>query len=380
MPNPPAPEDPLSHYAGVDLGSNSFHLVLGRVEADGRITFVDRVKEAVRLAGGLGTDGRLSEAAVARALDCLGRFGERLAGLPAERVRVVGTNTLRRARDAEDFVDRAEGVLGHRIDIISGLEEARLVYRGVSASFDRAGPRLVVDIGGGSTELILGDQRGPVLLDSLYLGCVGWTERFFPGGRITAARFDDAELAARRELAPVIARYREAFEHAVGSSGTARAIDRTLLATGWEGVTPAATAHLRDALVRAGRTDRIALPEISAERAQVLPGGLAILRGVMRALHVPRMTTVDTALREGLVLDLAGRGVEGDIREGTVRRLQERFGVDAIHASQVARTALSLHDQVRDAWALPEDSRHLLDRAARLHELGLFLRYSGHHK
>lgn len=372
----------MPQFAGVDLGSNSFHMVLGTAGDDGRVTFVDQAKEYVRLAGGLQSDGRISEDAIQRALECLARFGERLQHVKPERVRIVGTNTLRKARNAERFVERATEVLGHGIDIVSGLEEARLIFRGVSASFDRPGTRVVVDIGGGSTEIILGDASGPAELDSLHMGCVSWTRNHFEGGRIDVAGFERAEVAARRELAGISRRYRDAFDHAVGSSGTAKAIDRTLLATGLgpDGITAESLEALKQQVLRAGHIDRLELPEISRDRAQVLPGGLAILIAVVRSLRVSRMTTVDTAMREGILLELVGREDAGDVREQTVARMQARFGVDRDHAERVGQTAVKLFDQVAEPWGLPRGSRQLLVWAARLHEIGLFLRYSGYHK
>ena len=370
-------------YAGIDLGSNSFHMVLARADNEGRLTFVDRHKEYVRLAGGLDEENRLTPEIIDRALSCLARFGDRLDELGPSQVRVVGTNTLRQARNSEEFLKRAETVLGHRIDIISGLEEARMVYRGVSCDFDRIGRRLVVDIGGGSTELILGTNSEPEVLDSLYMGCVSWTQRFFPDGRITQKAQKKAFMAARRELGSSMRRYRGQFDFAVGSSGTINAIERTLIQSkiSPDGITPEALEILSKNLCEIGHNHSIQLPGISPERSAVLPGGLAVLRGVIHTLQVDHMVASTTALREGLLVDMVGRLQQGDVRGRTVQRLVERFQIDEGHAVRVRNTALHIYDQIAPDWELANtELRKLLMWASDLHEIGLFMCYSGHHK
>ena len=358
-------------------------MVLARADEEGRLTFIDRHKEYVRLAGGLNTDNELSNESIQRALGCLSRFGERLSELGPSQVRVVGTNTLRKARNSHDFLGLAESVLGHRIDIISGLEEARLVYKGVCCDFDRAGSRLVVDIGGGSTELILGTDMTPQVLDSLYMGCVSWTQRFFPDGRITKKAQESAFMAARRELGSSMRRYRGHFQFAVGSSGTINAIERALIGSGKspEGITPEALLRLEARLREFEHNESIKLPGISLERSQVLPGGLAILRAVIHTLQVEQMTASTTALREGLLVDMVGRQRTGDVRNRTVHQLINRFQVDMGHAARVRDTALYLYEQVAADWELADSElRQILEWAAELHEIGLFMGYSGHHK
>jgi exopolyphosphatase/guanosine-5'-triphosphate,3'-diphosphate pyrophosphatase len=358
-------------------------MVLARADGEGRLTFVDRHKEYVRLAGGLDADNHLSSEAIQRALACLSRFGDRLNELGPSQVRIVGTNTLRKARNSVEFLEPAESVLGHRIDIISGLEEARLVYKGVCCDFDRSGSRLVVDIGGGSTELILGSGREPSTLDSLYMGCVSWTQRFFPDGLITKKAQHQAFMAARRELGSSMRRYRGQFQFAVGSSGTINAIERCLIQSGMspDGITPEALKALEARLRDFGRNESIKLPGISPERSQVLPGGLAVLKAVVHTLQVEQMIASTTALREGILVDLIGRTQTGDVRSRTVSRLVDRFQVDTHHASRVRDTALMLYDQVADEWDLHDpELRLLLEWAAEVHEIGLFMGYSGHHK
>lgn len=368
-------------FAAIDLGSNSFHLVLARRNERGRLNLVDRRKEYVRLAAGLDEDNNLSIEAQERALATLRRFGERVGEVPHDNFRAVGTNTLRKARNSSDFLRRAQEALGRPIDIISGLEEARLIYRGVALDCDLKGRRIVIDIGGGSTEIILGEGADAQLMDSLYMGCVSYTRRFFPDGKITAENFRAAELAAGRELGSVVRKYRRKFEHAVASSGTAGAVYRVIRATGIdEQITATSLRTLRDRLMQFDRCNEIELPEISRERAQVLPGGLSILIAVCEQLRIGVVERSDFALREGVLVEMQGRAVEEDVSEGTVERLMERFDVDVAHAERVAETALSLFDQVavEQGWGMAQ--RRGLRWAAMLHEVGLFMGYSGHHK
>ncbi len=278
---------PPDVMAAVDLGSNSFHMIVARY-AEGRLVILDRLREMVRLAAGLDDDGRLSREATSRALAALERFGQRLRDMQAESVRVVGTNTLRRARRKQGFLERARAALGHPIEIISGIEEARLIYVGVANSLGgEPGRRLVVDIGGGSTELIIGEGLAPKYLESLYMGCVSLSEEFFPGGRISAKRFERARVKARMELAAIENPYRAlGWIEAVGSSGTVRAVyeairelDPTAAAITLEGL-----QRLQQHLFDAGTVRGAGLAAVSAERALVFGGGLAILAQVFDSL------------------------------------------------------------------------------------------------
>ncbi len=380
MPATPQP----TQLAAVDLGSNSFHMVVARV-VDGELLIVDRLRDPVRLAAGLDGDNRLSIEASERALDCLERFGHRLGHMPRSAVRVVGTNTLRKARGARAFLRHAEAAIGHEIEIISGQEEARLIYLGVSHDLsDDSGRRLVVDIGGGSTELIVGERFETLQCDSLHMGCVSWTRRFFPDGRIDRERFRAAELAAGVELRGLEETYANlGWREAVGASGTITSLNETALALGLDehGLTRAALRDLRRALIEAGSTEAVELPGISAERAAVLPGGLAILRAVFGALSVPCMRASSSALREGLLYDLLGRIRHEDVRDRTIRRLQERYAVATDHAARVERTALDLFVRVSEAWEIdPEEGALFLSWGARLHEVGLAISHSGYHK
>ncbi|MCB9526598.1 MAG: exopolyphosphatase [Myxococcales bacterium] len=373
-----------TRYAAVDLGSNSFHLVICNAE-DAQLTVVDKLKERVRLAAGLDEANRLSEDAQWRALAALRRFGQRLAEFNPERVRVVATNTLRKAVNRETFLAQAREALGHPIEVISGQEEARLVFLGVNRSIEgAAGRRLVVDIGGGSTECIVGEVDAIARADSLHMGCVSWTQRFFKDGKITADRLDEAIIAARLELGPVQRLYRElGWDVCYGSSGTVNAIQSVLTECGWceHVIKPEGLDRLQAKLVEAGRVDNVDLPGLKPERRDVVLGGFAVLRAVFRAFKIKAMVASKAALREGVVFDLMGRAHHADVRDGTVSRLQARFGLDVPQAERVAEVALRLLDQVGGTLGLPRDeAAEYLGWAAQLHEIGKAVSYTGHHK
>jgi len=370
--------------AAVDLGSNSFHLVVARV-VDGMPVVVDRLRERVVLAAGLDRQGRLEAAAEARALACLTRFGQRLRGVSPDAVRAVGTNALRQARNASNLLRRGQAALGHPIEVISGQEEARLIYQGVAHDLARDGrPRLVVDIGGGSTECIVGRDLRTLQVDSLFMGCVSWTLRHFPDGRVRARDMHRAVMAAALEVEPLRQRYRAlGWQQAVGSSGTILAIEEVLREEGWSrgGITRKGLERLRKALLRAGRASDLRLSGLKAERAEVLPGGLAILLALFDGLSIARMDVSQGALREGLLYDMVGRLRRDDPREQAVEAMARRHGVEARHAAAVQRTALSLLGQCARTWGLQgEEPRRLLGWAARLHEVGTSLSHTGHHK
>jgi len=367
--------------AAVDLGSNSFHLIVARV-ADGELFVLDRLQETVRLAGGLDEKNRLTQEAQRRALDCLKRFGQRLRGMHASAVRAVGTNALRKARNTDRFLARAQRILGHPIEIISGREEARLIYQGVAQELADEGPRLVLDIGGGSTEMILGERLEPRLMESLYMGCVSLSQEYFPSGRISEKMLRRAETAASLELAPVAAQFRGHWRAAYGSSGTIRAAGAILRAAGWieRDITRAALMKLRAAMLDAGRVTRLKLPGLSAERAPVLAGGFAILNAAFEALSIERMQVATSALREGLLYDLIGRLRHEDVRSRTIASLCARYRIDPAQAARVEATAQACFKQVTQDWGLTDEDGALLSRAARLHEIGLAIAHGGYHK
>lgn len=368
--------------AAVDLGSNSFHMIVARPGAGG-FEVIDRLREAVRLAGGMNQSRELDPAARERALACLARFGERLRGIESGRVRAVGTNTLRRMREADNFIAAAEQALGHPIEVISGIEEARLIYGAVSRELPPEFPgRLVVDIGGGSTEVIAGHADTPHIMESFSLGCVALTERFFTDGKVTRKRWQAAQLQVRQELEPYeLALRRQGWDVAVGASGTIRAIQRVIEAHGWcvTGVDAAGLDKLVRRLLKAGSLEAASLKSLSERRRQVFMGGLVVLAGLFDALGIERMEVSDSALREGLLLDLMGRLGDHDQRPASVRAMVHRLGVDTAQAERVRTVAADAFDQVAASWGLG-GWRHYLDWAAELHEVGRAIAHDKHHK
>lgn len=378
----PARSD-ASALAAVDLGSNSFHMVVAS-ERTGRPDIIDRVRDRVAIAEGLSPGGRLDAVAQARALACLERFRERLATVPEERRRAVGTATFRKLRDGGEFLARAEHALGMQIEVLPGKEEARLVYLGVAHALgDSDGRRLVVDIGGGSTECILGEEFDSYREDSLAMGCVTWTRRFFPGGVVSQNALDRAILAARSELEPIVDRYRVGqWDHAIGSSGTIRSIAKILEAEGWSAgqITAEGLDRLARALVEMGRPERFELSELKPDRRGVIGGGVAVLRAVFTELSIESMRPSKGALREGVLYDLLGRMHDDDIREASVRRFAERFCIDMEHPDRVRRSTLALLSGVGAGLDTHRRDRLLLGWAALLHGVGLSVSYSGYHK
>jgi exopolyphosphatase/guanosine-5'-triphosphate,3'-diphosphate pyrophosphatase len=370
--------------AALDLGSNSFHLLVAQ-ESNGRIQVVDKIKEMVRLAEGLDARNKLDDAVAERALDCLRRFSQRLKGLRAEDIRVVGTNTLRRARNAETFLQEAEKILGVKVEIISGREEARLIYLGVSHALeDNFERRLVLDIGGGSTEVILGRQFQAELMESLHMGCVGMTQEYFADGKLRTASFKKAINSAKLEMEPLVAAYTEnGWDTAIGASGTILAIYdiATQLNPDANGITLEGLETIQKAVVDTKTLDRLSLPGLPQERAAVLPGGLAVLRGVFDSLGIERMQASGGALREGLLYDLIGRVHDQDVRESSVANLSARYRIDSAHARQIRESAISLLAQVARPWDLTApDDKSLLSWAADLHEIGMDIAHSQYHK
>jgi len=373
-----------SSLAAVDLGSNSFRMVIADV-VDGALRRRDSLREGVRLAATLGPDGRLTGEGEQRALACLARFGERLRELPRANVRAVGTNTLRKARGSRAFLEKAKAALGHPVEVISGQEEARLVYQGVANDL---GPgderRLVVDIGGGSTECILGRGTVAERMESLYVGCVGMTLSHFPDGKLRRDSLRRAVMATRVELEGLQGELRGAgWEVCAGSSGTVRAIAAVVRRNGWsaDGITLPSLRKLRKAMLAAGDVRSLKLSGLSRERAAVLPGGLAILWAVFRAFGVERMVPSRGSLREGVLVDLLGRLGKRDVRPRTIARLQDQYRVDRAQAERVEATALGLLAQVEAAWGLAGgEARDYLGWAARVHEIGLAVAHGGHHK
>ncbi len=371
--------------AAVDLGSNSFHLVVARY-THGQLVIIDRLREMVRLASGVEENGRIDKEVAARALSCLQRFGQRLRDMRADSVRVVGTNALRIAHRKQAFLERAREALGHPIEIISGMEEARLIYLGVAHTMpSEPGRRLVADIGGGSTELIIGEGLTPLELESLQMGCVSLSERFFRDGKISAKRMAAARMAARLELEPVRAAFRRrGWERSAGSSGTVRAIGEAIRELDPQAVaiSPAGLERAIDYVVQAGHVRELRLAALTEDRRPVFPGGIAILAELCAGLGIKEMRIAEGAMREGLLYDMLGRFTDEDARDRTVRAMQHRYHVDFAQAERVEASALQFLGQTRDAWKLNGDppADLVLSWAARLHEIGLDVSHSGYHR
>lgn len=370
--------------AAVDLGSNSFHLIVARIH-HGELVVVDRLRESIRLGGGLDENKLLTEEAQETALACLDRFGQRLRSMPRGSVRAVGTNTLRQARNANAFLSRAQSVLGHPIEVIAGREEARLIYLGVAHGLEaRDEHRLVVDIGGGSTEVISGKGFDIFNRESLHVGCVSLTNRFFSDGRIKKKRLRAAELEAKLTLQPVSYIFRGApRDRSIGCSGTVKAIRTVCQQQGWceQGITRAAMEQLREYFHSVSHFDELTLPGLSEDRRNIFVGGAIVLWAVFDLLDVDYMDVSDLALREGVLYDLIGRIEHTDVRQRSIDSMAGRWSVDLEHADRVERAAVAFYENVAADWELDrEDYLNILKWAARIHEIGLLISHGQYHK
>ncbi len=379
-PRLPKPSSP-STLAVVDLGSNSFRLEIGRVEGD-QIFRLDTWRETIRIGAGIDAKGMLTAKARREALACLTRFRERLSGLHPSGVRAVATNTFRVAKNAGDFLPRAEAALGFPIDIIGGHEEARLIYLGVAHVLPASSePRLVIDIGGGSTEFIIGRHMTPERLESLKLGCVSMSQRFFPDGALRAENFVAAETHARAEIEAIAGAFgREHWQEAFASSGTALALAAILEENGLSagGITPEGLARLRKRMVGAGRISRLSLEGVKPERGPVLAGGFAIMAAALVELRVPRINPVGGALRLGVLYDLLGRSSKRDSRAVTVESMLERYHCDRPHAERVAKMARELY--LKASPKPDPQAAQRVEWAGLLHEIGYTVSHLSFHK
>lgn len=370
--------------AAVDLGSNSFRLQVARV-VDDQVYPLDALKDTVRFAAALDARGNIDATGQARALSALAKFGERLRGMAPEHVRVVATNTLRVAKNAAEFLPLAESALGFPIEVIAGREEARLIYIGAAHSLPAGREkRLVVDIGGGSTEFIVGQQFKPLKTESLLMGCVSYSIKFFPNGKLTRQAFRDAELAARSELQAIVHDFnREHWQQAIGTSGTARSLGDIMELNGLSngGLTLAGLEKLRELMLKAGHIDAVQLNGLRVDRRPVLPGGFAIMAAVFAELCVEKMAITLGALRDGVLYDLIGRQHQRDLREVTVSQFKRRYHVDLAQQERVAKLAELFYRQLAASMDLDAElDLPILLWAARLHEIGLSISHSSYHK
>ncbi|MFA6063759.1 MAG: exopolyphosphatase [Gallionella sp.] len=367
--------------AAVDLGSNSFRLQIARVEGE-QLYMLDGLREPVRLAAGLTADNYLEEGAQQRALAALARFAERLRNLPPEAVRVVGTNSLRVAENAAEFIVKAEQALGFPIEVIYGREEARLIYVGVAHGLPQSDDNLLVmDIGGGSTEFIIGRGLNPIQLESLNMGCVSYSARYFPDGKITKQRMLQAELAARNELQAIVADYQGQWQRAIGSSGTAKAIAEILELNGYSknGITREGLDKLRAHMIQAGDIQQLNLIGVRADRLPALAGGFAIMYAAFSELNIDQMQLALSALREGVLYDLWGRFHNNDMRDVTVLHFMKRYHVDVKQAERVNRLSGELAEQLLGENP-NESALQILGWVAHLHGVGIRVAHSGYHK
>jgi exopolyphosphatase/guanosine-5'-triphosphate,3'-diphosphate pyrophosphatase len=366
-------------YAAVDLGSNSFHLLVTRRE-HGELRVIDRIKEMVRLGGGLDENGQLDPAVQENAFACLARFGQRIRGIPADNLRAVGTQTFRRLKNANAFLMVAETALGCGIDVIAGREEARLVYLGVSQGVSgHEERRLVIDIGGGSTELVIGEGLEPIEMESLQYGCVSLTRQFFGDGKITRKRWKKAVRSVMADLQELQLRYlRTGWDSAIGSSGSIKAIAEICRLQSWveKDISIEALYFLRDKLLNFGSIDAVDLPGLSERRHPVLVGGVVMLLACFKSLHLEMLKVSPYALREGVLHDLLGRLEHGDPRDKAVTAFMSRYSVDQDQVDRVKGTALKACDIIADGMFLRPIHRELLAWAADLHETGLSVSHS----
>ncbi|HNG47178.1 MAG TPA: exopolyphosphatase [Agitococcus sp.] len=373
-----------SLLAAIDLGSNSFHLAIARLD-HGEVRRIDSLSEKVQLGAGFDKDKNLTPEAQARALACLARFAQRLQAIPLRYLRIVATNALRQANNSAQFIEQAEHILKKRIEIVAGREEARLIYLGVSHTLAEEGRRLVVDIGGGSTEFIIGENFEPLATESLQMGCVAYTQRFFADGSISTKALDKAIMAARQEVMAIANAYRDLGWHSVvGSSGTIKATRQILVQNGWaspEGfITKEGLAKVRDVVLACKHVSELNVVGLKDDRRAILPAGYAIIQAVFDELNLETMNYSDGALREGVLYDMLGRFSHEDIRDRSANALMARYHVDTAQAKRVAQTAENFYQQLHSSLTIDEEDEDLLRRAALLHEIGLAISHSSYHK
>ena len=370
--------------AAIDMGSNSFHLAIARVD-HGEVKKVASMSEKVQLAAGLDENKNLTEAAQQRGLACLSRFVGRLCSVQPNRLRIVATNALRQAKNGHEFIQKAAEILPKHIEIIAGREEARLIYLGVSHTMVNSGRRLVIDIGGGSTELIIGEEFEPIHTESLQMGCVAFTKAFFVDGEINQKSFDKAVVAARKELSGIANTYKEAgWDTVVGSSGTIKACRQITVNMGWsnekEELTRDGLDKLKEKLLKYKHVAEMEFDGLKEDRRAVLPAGIAILYAIFDVLELDKLVYSDGALREGVMYDLLGRFQHEDIRDRSVQALMGRYNADPKQAERVVNMAQHLFDGVADSLKLTTEDSDLLRRAAYLHEIGLAISHAGYHR
>ena len=371
-------------YAAIDLGSNSFHMIVAAYKND-QFQIIDRIRESVRFADGLDDEGNLNEEAIERALKCLERFGQRIREIPHSNIRAVGTNSLRQARNKKDFMGTARQLLGHPIEIIAGREEARLIFQGVAHTVhNKTDKRLVVDIGGGSTEVIIGKNFEPINMESLDMGCVNVSQKYFKSGAITSKQMRKAILYAHQEMESIQSAYlKQGWNTVIGCSGTILAINSIVQANDWgeAEITASSLEKLKESMINTGSIEALDFGGLSEDRKEVIAGGLAVLSAVFEALNIKKMSVSDGALREGLLYDLIGRAQEKNVRDFTIDSIADRYSVDKNQSQRVEDVAVDLFKQAKKFWPLKnKPDLKLLRWAAKIHEIGLSIAHTQYHK
>lgn len=367
-----------------DLGSNTFHLMIAEVSGP-RINIIDRIRVPVRLAAGLDEDDYLTQESQERAFECLEQFRQRLQNFPPEYVNFAGTNALRKAKNAEPFVEKASKILGYRINIISGYEEARLVFAGVARNIEPDNKkRLMIDIGGGSTEFAIGRRFEPFIMESIDAGCLSVAIRFFKDELITKEDMHNAIIAAGLKLSPIIARLKAVgWSSAIGSSGSIQAIEKVVQYYSWcdDGISYSSISNLRKYLIEKGRFEKELFPEISEDRAKVFAGGVAVLYSIFKNLGVDHISVSDGGIREGLLLDLSGRIDHHDVRDTSISVFAKKYNVDMDQSDRVFSNAEKIYNKVLNNWELAEPNcKELLRWASDVHEVGLSVSHGRYHK
>lgn len=371
--------DNNSTYAVIDLGSNSFHMMIVQVVADSA-QVIGRVKRKVRLASGLDDKMMLSDEAMLRGWECLNLFAERLQDIPASNMQITGTATLRLAKNTDVFLHTAEQILGHKIRVISGDIEAQTIYKGVAFTSSGQQKRLVIDIGGASTELVAGEGHTPHISKSINVGCVTYLEQFFPNGILSESNFTNAIAAAEVEIYQIRDLYKDYnWQEEVGASGTIQAIQEILMSQGFdEVITLDRLVSIMQQSITYGTIDNLNIPGLAQERRTVFASGIAILIAIFRQLNLKGMTLAGGALREGLLYSMLPELTQQNVRQRTLNSVMTRYHVDKKHANRVAELAVSIAKQTSSSWDMEQfEALEILRSAALLHEVGLQVAYKG---
>lgn len=374
---------PANTFAAIDLGSNSFHMAVAGATST-HLQMIDKLRRPVRLGSGLDKNHNINPQTINRALECLAIFQQRLRGVPKEQIRAVGTNTMRRARNSKEFNDAAEEILGIPIEIISGREEARLIYTGVTYGIRDQKQRLVIDIGGGSTEFIAGSGIRPNLMESVNIGCVSYSRRWFGSHDNMERRFENAVKQAQTEIQPLTRQYlKHGWEVCTGSSGTIKATEKILTSLGLidAGIDKHSLEQLVTLFCKNGLRTIENIDSVSSDRHAVIPGGLAVLVACFRSLNIESMSVSHNALREGVIVDLSGEALNKHVRHNAVSEMQRRFQIDNDQAQRVTSTADYLFQRLKKPWKLNQKRDFpALRWATALHEIGLSVSHAQYHK